>query len=1111
MVNSLRELDLSDNWLQTLPRALRALRSLARLTLHGYDYGISETPLGSIAYATTYDIMPTTPKTPTHPHRNRLQSLDGDWSSGLAHSLRMLRVSANSLCQLSAAAAASGAEQHTKTSSSSLHIASSIAQLHRLVWLDLSGNRLADVAAALHRRQLPATLVTLDLSHNLLRRMPATVFAALPQLRHLLLAGNLMGESAPADVDDDDADGGASASNATTTTTHRIHLDKLDVSDNRLRSTAVLRHLLVAGLHPHPHHQQHHIKSIALAHNALEHLPADAFRHTHAQHLVLAFNRLQSVDAAAFRTLDATLEYLDLEHNQLADTLPAALAPLRRLQYLYMTANRVRAVDADALPETLVVLSLAGNRLQRVPYAALRRCERLTYLNVGYNQIAELGASAFGAAAAAVYDSGAAVSTTAWPSTTADDGGSTTLEGSSTTSADSSINASNFESASTTQPPPTAQQLADPGWPTARLQTLLLRNNKLTALGPAAFAGLPAIREISLSFNDLHWIHPQTFARCADTLQILELSFGIRAADADGAFPLRQLRALHQLVWLGLDNNRLAAVPEHAFLPLGRLRYVSLAFNRLDALPAAGLFDAEQHTALVEVDLAYNRLGQLRPFAFDSLVALERVRLAHNRLVALHGRCFNNLPQLQAIDLAHNRLANISAHAFALLPRLRRLWLQHNRLVRLSFDWFGDVAPAPPAAAIGEHWLRLNVSHNRIVGCVELTGAQRSASAAWPALGELDLSGNRFELLTASAGHADRQLHHSAASTASEQPTTAGDAASDQPPFVATAAVLQPLGASLRTLHVHGNAELTRRSSGTLPSRLFADLQRLQHLNLAACGVLQLRRHSFHGLERVQRLNLSSNRIAQLQPEQFAGMRRLRVLDLSGNRLTAVAGADVFARTRLEWLSVRGNRLVEWPQAALAEVGFTLREVRAGGNQLAELRAAQFAATPFVAAIDVNGNALGNAQQGTGAAGAEQWLRIAALANLTRLDVSDNPLLAVHLLQQLLLGAGFASAALPPPPPSLHSVRQLRVARVGATALPARLFDAMPQLAELDAGDNRLLTVPVAMRHAHRLHALRLAGNRGLHAWSEVVARMPLALRVLDVTGVVIEGAARYE
>lgn len=468
---------------------------------------------------------------------------------------------------------------------------------------------------------------------------------------------------------------------------------------------------------------------------------------------------MQSLDANAFRTLETTLEYLDLEHNQLPDTQPAALAGLHRLQYLYFTANRLRHVHT--LPSTLLVLSLAGNHLTRIPYASLQRCTQLTYLNVGYNQIADMGA-----AAATVMADASAVSTTVVTSAA-----STTNAMFGTDDTDSSSTADTSEpdrasvdfaedADSSTHPTPTpssytaASEAGFVGW-AAPLQTLLLRNNKLTELPADAFLGLAAIREISLSFNDLHWIHPNTFDAVADTLQILELSFGVRSSDADGDFPVRLLRPLHQLVWLGLDNNRLTGLPDQAFTPLGRLRYVNLAFNRLERLPAAGLFDAETHGALVEVDLSFNLLAQLRPFAFDSCAALERIHLAHNRLHTLHGRCFNNLPQLQTIDLAHNRLVNISAQAFALLPRLRRLLLQHNHLVRLSFGWFRDVAVVGGGGAGGiDDKLLLNVSWNRIERIVMMAerttsdlGRAASASGEAPAIAELDVSNNRLELV----------------------------------------------------------------------------------------------------------------------------------------------------------------------------------------------------------------------------------------------------------------------------------------------------------------------------------------------------------------------------
>lgn len=280
--------------------------------------------------------------------RNLLQSLDGDWS-GLAHSARVLRLSANAICQLSGGehhderqpnsplhhaigvtAMASKTSKyaqllllthnhhhhnnatHTVAATSSQHTSvrkplsggqpHSFAQLHRLAWLDLSANRIADISAeAGHQQMLPPSLVTLDLSHNLLTVVSADLFARLPQLKFLLLAGNLLAEN----------NGDASSIRTTTTASAalaspapavvRIHLEKLDLSDNRLESIRPMAQLLLMslslGVGPNnasaEHHPMRHAKAITLARNALRRVEADAFRHLRTQHLVLAFNRIE--------------------------------------------------------------------------------------------------------------------------------------------------------------------------------------------------------------------------------------------------------------------------------------------------------------------------------------------------------------------------------------------------------------------------------------------------------------------------------------------------------------------------------------------------------------------------------------------------------------------------------------------------------------------------------------------------------------------------------------------------------------------------------------------------------------------------------------------------
>lgn len=291
-----------------------------------------------------------------------------------------------------------------------------------------------------------------------------------------------------------------------------------------------------------------------------------------------------------------------------------------------------------------------------------------------------------------------------------------------------------------------------------------------------------------------------------------------------------------------------------------------------------------------------------------------------------------------------------------------------------------------------------------------------------------------------------------------------------------------PFANTLRRLQLNGNGGLVT----TLPNRAFGELHHLEDLDLSGNTISGLRRRSFHGLERVQLLNLSRNDISQLQPEQFAAMKRLRVLDLSANRMFAI-GAEAFARSRLEWLDVSDNRLTEWPSAALGDVGFTMRSIAVRSNRLTRLDGVMLAQTPFVRDVDVAGNQLEAINvSGDGENGGVS-------VNLTRLDVGGNPRLASILMQMLQQTDATA----------LRSMRELCVADLGLTALPSRLADSMPDLTMLDVQRNRLQTLPPSVRNLRQLHTLRMAGNR-LVNWAELVQRMTLSLRTLDVSDNVV-------
>lgn len=134
------------------------------------------------------------------------------------------------------------------------------AKLKKLVWLDLSGNRINHISA----NYLPKPLVTLDLSRNILPALPTQAIQHLHDLKILSLKDNLIAQLADVEL------------------VTRLRLEKLDLSVNNIDE-------MPADLF----NGTAHVKSINFDKNFLKNLPAEAFHNMATVHLVLAFNRLQ--------------------------------------------------------------------------------------------------------------------------------------------------------------------------------------------------------------------------------------------------------------------------------------------------------------------------------------------------------------------------------------------------------------------------------------------------------------------------------------------------------------------------------------------------------------------------------------------------------------------------------------------------------------------------------------------------------------------------------------------------------------------------------------------------------------------------------------------------
>lgn len=719
--------------------------------------------------------------------------MDGNWGS-LTESLRSLHLSNNFITDFYHSFDDNRTQQLSLSSTTTLR---PFSKLRKLVMLDLSGNRISQLAT----NSLPRSLVTVDLSRNLLPSVPIQALQHLRDLRVLSLKDNFLTNSATMDEKNPLGLGITELMN-----TH-LHLEKLDLSLNALEAIPDQWFNVDSTMF--------RVKAINFDRNFIRRLPAGVFEHSGLAQIILAFNRIEIIEDDAFDGLEHSLEYLDLERN-LLQNVSAAFEKLQRIRYIYLTANQLEFIEVN-LPGTLRVLSLAGNNFSQLPINSLENCTELSYLNLGYNKIADLPENSF------------------------------------------------------------------VGWG-AEIQTLLLRNNKISSLNYGAFNGLEAIKEISLSFNDIHYLHPSTFHNISKTLKILELSFGIYRDD----IPYEALNTLTELMWLGLDNNNFKFIPDDSLLALHELSYINLAFNRISILPRT-IFMPQIHRNLMEIDLSFNQVERLYTNTFDELVLLQFVNLQGNRIRSLERHSFHNLPYLSYLDLSHNELQNVSEAALAFLPNLLNIDLTHNRLSTLSFKMFRHVSNYSTP-------LHLNCSHNSVTQIDGDVGSHLFVNT-------LDLS---YNLLTDTSGLGNLReslrflyLHHNNISLLHNN----------------------ALGDLPRLLHL----DLSCNNLTQLRRRSFSGLPNLQELNLSHNKLDALQFEQFANLKKLRVLNLSHNRLRNIPRDSFINTR-LEVINLSDNQLSlwpVSAISDVGFTLRA--INVDGNYLEYLDATMFGNVNFLLK------------------------------------------------------------------------------------------------------------------------------------------------------------------------------------------
>lgn len=696
----------------------------------------------------------------------------------------------------------------------SLQSYKTFSKLKKLVWLDLSSNRIQHIGL----NTLPKTLVTLDLSRNLLSMFPTTMLEHLHDLRILSLKDNLLTKL-----------------NEITFQAFKTHLEKIDLSQNSIDE---LPQCLF--------NRTTRIKAINFDKNFITHVPSDAFSGMSIVHLVLSYNHIRNISNDAFTSLENSLEYLDLERNFLT-TIPSAIYNLNKLRYLYFTSNAISSVDV--LPATLKVLSLSSNNFTRIPVEVLINCTELSYLNMGYNKLTH-------------------------------------------------IDANTFE-----------------GWG-SEVQTLLLRNNKISDLAYGAFNGLDSIKEISLSFNDIHNVHPMVFENVSKSLKILELSFSIYSED----YPQEAISYLNELMWLGLDNNNLKLIPGNSLSNLFELTYINLSFNRLTLIPKR-LFMADVHRNLLEIDLSYNAIEKVTSQTFSGLELVQLINLSSNKIKCLEKTSFYNLPYLTYIDLTYNQLRNLSESVFEFLPNLLSIDLMFNNLFTFSLKCFKHVSNTTTPMSI-------NISNNAI---------------------------NHFD------GELNTYLYIYSLDASNNQ-------LNDPQAF-------KNIGYSLRILYLNGNnlSALGNHAFGDLPfleilnlahnnitavrRRSFQGLTNLQELDVSNNRIETLNVEQFSNLKKLRFLKLNDNHVKGLPRDVFLNTR-IEFLDLSHNYIS-IWPVNSFSDVGFTLRSVRLNfNLLEYLDSTMYMNTQYLTELNLSYNQLKILPDNTFSTLSNLTSLDLSFNPL---------------------------------------------------------------------------------------------------------------------------------------------------------
>ncbi|XP_072745810.1 uncharacterized protein [Anoplolepis gracilipes] len=499
---------------------------------------------------------------------------------------------------------------------------SALMRLSSLAHLYLQFNRIAALSTELIHAT-STNLVTLGLSHNLVREIQPRLFYNFKHLANIELSDNML-----------------SVISQNTFAGLENTLLNLDVSYNRLTTITelALRNLV----------------SLNLAGNQLKQLPPETFKYLHRlKYLNLSSNPLYGGFPPVF---PSSLINLDISYTQLKILPTVLLLNLESLEKISLSGNQLQEINQDAFQNlyNLTTIDLSYNIIERIDISAFVNLINLYSLNLRGNKLTLFIGEHFNTGTGLeILDLSnnriSQLSSTAFvihPRLTWLD-----------------LSNNQFDQF----PSDFIKSLQFLKW-------LDLSGNMLHHVNEFAFSQMGRLRDLDLSNNRIESVDELAFYNSTQ-LQLLDLSNNILETLNE-----RTMEGLFRLEFLNLCNNRLASLPETIFDPsrIHDIEMIDLSGNRFNEIPIRAL--QRQLVSLLNLKIARNRIVEI--FTQVMINNVKELDLSENPLSenAIRG-IFGEAKILRSLNLANTGIKTLSRLE---MPFLKHLNLSGNVIIDIK-------------------------------------------------------------------------------------------------------------------------------------------------------------------------------------------------------------------------------------------------------------------------------------------------------------------------------------------------------------------------------------------------------------------------------------------